>query len=170
MKWVSAITTKISWNTLWKMEPIRLQFTTRCDDAKCGLCSEPGHLEHILSSCKTARFTWRHDTLLRILAHHLELKKVRANKSENKAARKEDLKFVKAGQTVNKTNETKYRDHSVGLLNRAQDWELRVDLDKRLVFPCEIETRLIPDIVMFSTAKKLLIMVEINSSMGIKNR
>ena len=69
------------------------------------------------------------------------------------------MKFVKAGQKVSKTNETKHRDHSVGLLNRAQDWELRVDLDKRLVFPCEIETRLRPD--MFSTAKKLLIMVEL---------
>ena len=36
-----------------------------------------------------------------------------------------------------------------------------MDLDKRLVFPCEIETRLRPDMVMFSTAKKLLIMIEL---------
>ena len=127
MKWESAVPRKITWKTLWKMEPIRIQFTIRStydllptptnlmrwgmsDDAKCGLCSEPGHLEHILSSCKTAltqrRFTWRHDTVLRKLAHHLELKRVHANKSETKAVRKEGLKFVKAGQTVSKTNET----------------------------------------------------------------
>ena len=122
-------------------------------------------MEHILSSCKTAltqrRFAWRHDTVLRKLAHHLELKWVHANKSETKAVRKEGFKFVKAGQKVSKTNETKQREHSVGLLNRAQDWELRVDLDKRLVFPCEIETRLRPDMVMFSTAKKLLVMIEL---------
>ena len=92
MKWESAVPRKITWKTLWKMEPIRIQFTIRStydllptptnlmrwgkiDDPKCGLCSEPGHLEHILSSCKTAltqrRFTWRHDMVLRKLAHHL---------------------------------------------------------------------------------------------------
>ena len=105
MKWESAVPRKITWKTLWKMEPIRIQFTIRStydllptptnlmrwemsDDAKCGLCSEPGHLEHILSSCKTAltqrRFTWRHDTVLRKLAHHLELVRVHANKRKPK--------------------------------------------------------------------------------------
>ena len=182
MKWESAVPRKITWNTLWKMEPIRIQFTIRStydllptptnlmrwgmsDDAKCGLCSEPGHLEHILSSCKTAltqrRFTWRHDMVLRKLAHHLELKRVNANKSDAKIEKKEEKRFVKAGQTARKANDTKVREQSVGLLNRAKDWELRVDLDKRLVFPCEIETRLRPDMVMFSTAKKLLIMIEL---------
>ena len=90
MKWESVVPRKITWKTLWKMEPIRIQFTIRStydllptptkimrwgmsDDAKCGLCSEPGHLEHILSSFKTAftqrRFTRRHDTVLRKLTH-----------------------------------------------------------------------------------------------------
>ena len=33
--------------------------------------------------------------------------------------------FVKAGQTAHKANDTKHREHSVGLLNRAKDRELR---------------------------------------------
>ena len=92
-----------TWKTLWKMEPIRIQLSIRStydllstptnlmrwgmsDDANSGLCCEPGNLEHILSSCKTTltqrRFMWRHDTVLRKLAHHFEPKRVHANKSE----------------------------------------------------------------------------------------
>ena len=68
--------------------PTNLMTWGKSDDAKFGLCSEPGHLEHILSSCKTAltqwHFTWRHDKFLRKLALHVELKRVNANKSETK--------------------------------------------------------------------------------------
>ena len=67
------------------------------------------------------------------------------------------MRFVKAGHTARKGNDTNLREQSVGLLNRAKDWELQVDLDKRLVFPCEIKTRLRADMVMLSTAKKLFI-------------
>ena len=49
----------------------------------------------------------RNDTVLVKLAHHLELKRVHANKSKTKAVRKGGLKFVEAGQIVSKTNETK---------------------------------------------------------------
>ena len=164
------------------MEPIRLQFTIRStydllptptnlmtwgksDDAKCGLCSEPGHLEHILSSCKTAltqrRFTWRHDKVLRKLAHHVELKRVNANKSETKRSKNNGLEFVRERQITRKKSETKSKEHSIGLLNRARDWELRVDFDKRLVFPFEIDTRLRPDMILYSTANKLLIIIEL---------
>ena len=184
MKWESAVTRKITWNTLWKMEPIRLQFTIRStydllptptnlmrwgksDCAECGLCSGPGHLEHILSSCRTAltqrRFTWRHDKVLRKLAHHVELKRVNANKIKTKRVKKDTIEFVKTGQTARKKTNTKNTEHSVGLLNRATDWELRVDLDKRLVFPFEIETRLRPDMILFSSTNKLLIIIELTA-------
>ena len=69
--------------------------------------------------------------------------------------------FVKAEKTARKENDTKLREQSVGLLNISKDLELQVDFDKRLFFPCEIETQLRPDTVMFSTAKKLLIMIEL---------
>ena len=92
--------------------------------------------------------------VLRKLAHHLELKRVNANKGDVKIEKREGMRFVEARQTARKANATKLREQSVSLLNR-------VDLDKRLVFPCENETRLRPDIVMFSTVKKLLVMIEL---------
>ena len=145
--------------------PTNLMRWGKSDCAECGLCSGPGHLEHILSSCRTAltqrRFTWRHDKVLRKLAHHVELKRVNANKVETKRAKKDTIKFVKAGQTARKKTNMKNTEHSVGLLNRATDWELRVDLDKRLVFPFEIETRLRPDMILFSSTTKLLIIIEL---------
>ncbi len=177
MKWESAVAKKISWRTLWKMEPVRLQFAIRStydllptptnlvrwgksDVDKCSLCSGTGHLEHILSSCKTAltqrRFTWRHNMVLRKLAHHIELRKA----SANRGAKPKHMKFVKEGQAACESK-AKQVEYGVGLLNRATDWEMCVDLGSRLVFPREIETRLRPDIIIYSTAKKLLIMVEL---------
>ena len=176
IQWKSALTRKTTLNTLWKIEPIRIQFTIcstydllpaplylmrcgRSDDAECGLCSKPGHLEHILSSCRTAftqrRFTWRHDKVLQKMTHHIELKRVNANKSETKRA-----KEVRIGQKARKRNVIKNTEHSVDLLNRATDWELRVDLDKLLIFPFEIETRLRPAMIIYSIANKLLNIIE----------
>ena len=143
-------------NTLWKIELIRIQFKIhsaydllptstnlmrwgKSDGAKCRLCSEPGHLAHIPSSCRTAltqrRFTWRHDKFPRKMDHHVELKRMNANKSEFKRAKEGGIDFIKAGQKTCRRNVTKNTEHSVGLLKRATDWELRVDLDKWLVFP-----------------------------------
>ena len=106
MKWESAVPRKITWKTLWKMEPIRIQFTIRStydllptptnlmrwgmsDDAKCGLCSEPCHLEHILSSCKIAlrqrRFTWRHDTALRELVQQVRAQEGSCKEKQNQS-------------------------------------------------------------------------------------
>ena len=68
---------------------------------------------------------------------------------------------MKTGQTTRKKTSTKITEHNVGLLNRAINWELRVDLDKRLVFPFEIETRLRPGTILYSTANKLLIIIQL---------
>ena len=61
--------------------------------------SESGGLEHIVSSCRKAltqrRFEWRHDKVLRKLAHHVKLKRVNANKSETKRAKRDTIEFVK---------------------------------------------------------------------------
>ena len=150
MRWESAVTRKIKWNTLLKLEPIRLQFTIRSsydllptptnlirweksDYAECRLCSGFGHLEHILSSFRTMptqrRFSWRHDKVLQKLAHHVELKRVNANKIETKRAKKKYNRIRESRTNAGKLTR-KNTDHSVGLLNRATDWELRVDFDK----------------------------------------
>ena len=116
---------------------------------------------HISPALAQRRFTWRHDKVLRKLAHHVELKRVNANKSETKRSKNNGLEFVREGQITRKKSETKCKEHSISLLNRARDWELRVDLDKRLVFPFEIDTRLRPDMILYSTANKLLIIIEL---------
>ena len=77
--------------------------------------------------------------VIRKFAYHLELIRISANKSETTIEKTEGMRFIKARRAALKANEIKYREHSVGLLNRALDWELRVDLDKRLVFPCGIK-------------------------------
>ena len=81
-------------------------------------------------------------------------------KAKPKDKKNNGLEFVREGQTTRKKSEPKSKEHSIGLLNRVRDWELRVDLDKRLVFPFKIDTRLRPDMILYSTANKLLIIIE----------
>ena len=75
-------------------------------------------------------------------------------------SKKNSLDFIKAGQTACRKNEANSTEPSVGLLNRASDWELRVNLEKRLVFQYEIDTRLTPDMILYSSANKLFIIIE----------
>ena len=62
-------------------------------------------LEHVLFSCRTAltqrRFTWRHDKVLRKLAHHVELKRVNAKISQNEKSEKRYHRILE-----NRTNNT----------------------------------------------------------------
>ena len=46
------------------------------------------------------------------------------------------------------------------VLNRGHDWELRVDLDRKLVFPNIVETNLRPDAVLVSQQSKTLVAIE----------
>ena len=62
--------------------------------------SEPGHLEHETGGYQQKR---------------------------NEKSEKGTIKFVKTGQTTRKKTSTKITEHNVGLLNRAINWELRVD-------------------------------------------
>ena len=115
LNWEDVASRNISWNMLWKMEPLRIRFLIRAtydqlltptnlvkwgitESEKCSLCDRPCNLEHILSSCRTAltqgRFTWRHNKVLEKLAHHLELKRSLANK----ATQEKQIQFVKAGR------------------------------------------------------------------------
>ena len=49
-----------------------------------------------------------------------------------------------------------------GLLSTSNDWELRVNLGKQFKFPAQItETQLRPDIVLFSTKTKQVVMIEL---------
>ena len=47
------------------------------------------------------------------------------------------------------------------VLNRGRDWELRVDLDRKLVFPNIVETNLRPDALLVSQQSKTLVAIEL---------
>ena len=176
-KWESAIRKSVSWNELWKMEPLRIKFLLRStydllptptnlvrwgltQDEKCPLCSQPCHLEHVLSSCKVAlsqhRYTWRHNSVLKVLAHHLDLHRLRMNKE--KVVEQKSIRFVKAGSDSNVN--TKVTTSCI--LNKAQDWEMHVDIGRKLQIPQEIvNTTLRPDLLLVSKRVKCLLMLEL---------
>lgn len=66
------------------------------------------------------------------------------------------IQFIKSGEKESRSNQ------ATGILITASDWEIRVDLKKRLQFPGEIvQTTLRPDIVIWSKATKQVIMIEL---------
>jgi hypothetical protein len=76
------------------------------------------------------------------------------------------IPFVKEDQTGRAGNPRK------GILSTAKDWQMEVDLKKKLKFPEEITvTKLRPDIVLWSSASKQVVLLELTvSAMGRKNR
>jgi len=166
---------KLTWQELWRYEPLRLSFLLRSvydllptptnltrwkltDDPLCPLCKKSnGFLQHIMSACPTAlaqgRYRWRHDQVLREVANVLEKERTRKRPTQQKHF--QFTNFVREGEK--KTTKTQ----STGLLHEARTWEMRVDLGKNLVFPDVVHTRLRPDIVIWSTIMKILIMVEL---------
>ena len=52
--------------------------------------------------------------------------------------------------------------HGFGILSRSRDWIVLSDIEEQLKFPSEIlETRLSPDLVMFSRSAKTVIWWEL---------
>ena len=91
--------------------------------------------------------------MLEKLAHHLELKLSLANKTTQ--TKEKQMQFVKAGRKSNVGNLSR----QTGLLVRASDWEMSVDLRTRLQFPFEIMTSLKSDLSIFSKSKKSCIII-----------
>jgi hypothetical protein len=100
------------------------------------------------------RYRWRHDKVLEAIASVLEPAiKTHKPTKQNKLT---FINFVKSGHEKKKSNPIS------GILGSAADWEIRVDLRKRLQFPGEItQTRLRPDIVIWSRKSRQVIMVEL---------
>ena len=131
------------------------------DDPSCRLCGKPSNLQHVLSACSTAlsqhRYTWRHDKVLEAIAHHLQLF---CQKSNNIRSEAKKIAFVKAGERNHHSD--KNQEMTSGILAKARDWKLQVDLGKQLVFPQEITiTRQRPDILITSKTSKALIILEL---------
>ena len=177
--WTAWVTEKrvLKWSDMWKYEPIRISFLLRSvyntlpspanlyqwklrEDPNCILCGRKGTMAHILSSCTVSlsqgRYRWRHDTVLRQLSHYLEKERSKVRKVD-----KNNLiyiQFVKGGEGDVVTSVKQKRG---SLFDQSETWEMRVDLDKRLVFPEVVQTTLRPDIVLFSRQRKLIVLVEL---------
>ncbi|XP_030008310.1 uncharacterized protein LOC115431800 [Sphaeramia orbicularis] len=166
---------KITWGDLWRLEPFRISFMLRSvydtlptptnlhkwglkEDPLCRLCGERGTMAHILSGCKTAlaqgRYRWRHDKVLMTLANTLEQE--RRKKRQPHGTAMQPIKFVKEGQKPPATVTTK-----VNLLQKAQSWEMKVDLGGRLQFPKVVQTALRPDVVLWSEEAEKIILIEL---------
>lgn len=180
MRWEGVEKRNITWNDLWSMEANRLSFILRAtydvlpsptnlhrwygEEPACPLCAAPASLKHILVGCKASltqgRYTWRHNQVLKSLAAELESKRVIANAMppNPKPAAPREVVFVREGARRG-TKPTPFKTEA---LSAARDWEMRVDLSQRLIFPPEIAvTNLRPDLVLWSRSCQRVFIVEL---------
>jgi hypothetical protein len=130
----------------------------------CALCGKsPGTLHHIIASCQVSliqgRYTWRHDSVL----FHLKRVFEALLQSSNSKPVLPDLiphissSFVRAGES--KILQKRSRR---SILKGANDWELLVDVHRKLVFPVEIyATDQRPDILILSRSLKKVLLIEL---------
>ena len=124
---------------------------------RCKLCGGAGTLNHILTGCEAAlgRYKWRHDMVLRELGKCIE-ERIEVTKSEP-MKKNRIITFLKEGEHV-KTDKPVYRN----ILDQASDWEMKIDLDRRVKIPPEITvSNQRPDVLLISRSLKQMIMVEL---------
>ena len=51
-----------------------------------------------------------------------------------------------------------------GILSMARDWELRVDIEKKLISPPTVETTQRPDVLLISESTKKMVVIELTVS------
>ena len=129
-------------------------------DERCQLCGGIGSMAHILSGCPTAlgqgRYRWRHDQVLKEIAHHVEGRRKEGNKSS--VTRRTQIAFVKPGEKTQK----KVKKEMGSYLDGATDWRMQVDLDKKLRIPAEVApTDLRPDLILVSSSTKRMGVMEL---------
>ena len=177
-KWCSYVRMDLSWKTLLAMPQ---QLLTFCLGATYDTQPSPSNLHrwhinpeascllskkqvcttaHVLGACTVAqqqgRFTFRHDSVLSVLVVALE-----SFLSSKKCINAQSNNFIKSVKAGTKFSKYTKRVHS-GLLHLTADWKLLSDLGDKLVFPSFIAiTRLRPDIVLFSTSIKTVIILEL---------
>lgn len=159
----------------WVKTPDLLKIWGLRKECHCLLCgAKQCSLHHIIANCQYSlnnkRYTWRHDSVLRVfhsfLSEHLaEINK----KSASTAIPPLYSSFVAAGSSGHK----KPLDSKCSLLSGAKDWSLLVDFDScPIVFPPEIfATNSRPDIIIWSVKLKKVILIELTcpAEEGIAN-
>lgn len=179
VQWEGALDRPMSWKDLWGTDQGKLSFLLRAvadllptpsnlriwgkeDDASCKQCSAKFcTLKHILTGCPRAladgRYRWRHDKVLTEIAKWTELQRVNANKHLAQPAR-----FTIFQVEGSKAPRAKSTTNPPSILHQATDWELRVDLKRRLVFPQEVvATTLRPDMILLSRSSRTIILAEL---------
>ena len=132
-------------------------------EGKCALCNKRrATAAHILNNCPIAlyqdRYTWRHDNVLIGIHKDLIGAIQRANR-RGKCKISLSKSFVKKGEMVPRTSK-----NSKSILTKyyATDWRINFDFHNNPTIPIETnhDTLLRPDIVIFSTSKKVIIWFE----------
>ena len=172
-RWDDAVERRLSWSTLWQLEPFRLSFIIKAvydvlpsgsnlvkwqvsDTNCCSLCGERETLEHVLSACRERlpMYTWRHNQVLRVVEEVLGAHCAEVNDSRETS--RQWIGFVKAGEKSGPVSSRRTG------LEPGCDWKLVVDLDRALRFPCHIvQTSLRPDVVLWSDAVKRVYIIEL---------
>ncbi len=176
-RWEAVEPRTISWSELWAMEPALSRFIIKstydalpspanlaiwglADNSDCPKCHQRGTLLHILCACPQSltMYTWRHNQVLDSIRTALTPIIAKCNSQPLPSKPKSHIPFVKEG--VPPSSRKPQPAH--GLLSKANDWELRCDLDSQLVFPPEVAiTPMRPDLVIWSPAGKMLIIGEL---------
>ncbi|XP_063420791.1 uncharacterized protein LOC134706007 [Mytilus trossulus] len=164
----------LTWSEIWRYPQYQLQFLLRSvydvlptpsnlhrwklsETPDCPLCGNRGTLHHVLSGCNIAltqgRYTWRHNQVLRELAEVIEKQRRDAKQTKNKPMK---IQFVKEGEIGQKS-----KQNTSGMLHQAKDWQLEVDLGKKLQFPDIVPTNLRPDMVLWSSGSKKVMIIEL---------
>jgi len=150
----------VTYNT--KGTPNNLKLWGLRADAECKLCHQDScGLRHILSGCNFSmahgRFRYRHDCVLRKIAHGIQ-SFLQTNSVVSKGVSR--IHFVRASENpVVKRR----RKPVLGILHQAADFVMDVDLEKRLKFPEHIAVSELkrPDIVLYSNSLKTVVFVEL---------
>ena len=132
------------------------------EDEACRKCGEKGTLLHILSGCRVAlaegKYKWRHDKVLREIAHSVEEKR-RTNNADPRERGELQIKFVGAGE---KKKERREKVQMSSYLDGADDWSMKVDLDSKLKIPEYVAvTNLRPDMILVSNSTKRMGIIEL---------
>ena len=135
----------------------------KTEEHKCKVCGDHATIGHILSGCPIAlaqgRYTWRHNNVLRVIAHHIEGKRKEANKGKPNRTRV-DINFRKPGEPIRKAPAVQ----NTSYFDAATDWVMKVDdiNGTRLRIPPHImHTDQRPDIIFTSENTKQMGIVEL---------
>ena len=99
------------------------------------------------------RYTWGHNNILRELADVIEKQRREVRTLKKKPIQ---IQFVKEGET---TRGNIMNTNKSGILDQAKDWQLEVDLDRKLRFPEMVPTNLRPGMILWSAVMKKFVII-----------